>query len=101
MYIYNITIKPDWKIHDEWLHWMKEIYLPDIINTNCFTEYRIVKLLEMDESDGPTYAVQLFAENIAEYNRYQQVFEDNFNKMSNSKWGDRFISFASLMQIVH
>ena len=33
MYIYNVTTNIDESVHDEWLHWMKEIHIPDVLAT--------------------------------------------------------------------
>lgn len=101
MYIYNITSKVDWQIHNAWLQWIKEFFLPEMLNTGCFKEYRIVKLLEVDETDGPTYAIQLTAVHIADYNRYQEIFAATLNRKYLSMWGEKVVSFSSLMQIVH
>ena len=49
-------------INHAWLQWLKEEHIPDIINTGCFTHATILQLLETDDSEGPTYAVQYFAE---------------------------------------
>ncbi len=38
MIIYNVTMKVDWTIAEEWLQWMQEIYIREIISTGCFDE---------------------------------------------------------------
>jgi hypothetical protein len=56
--IYNVTIKVEATIADEWLRWLQDEHIPDVMATGCFSNYKIVRLLEVDESEGPTYAVQ-------------------------------------------
>ena len=53
MLIYNITIQVNWTIHNEWLPWMQEVHIPEVMATGMFTHFRILRLLEVDESDGP------------------------------------------------
>jgi hypothetical protein len=100
MIIYNVTIKVHHSIHNEWLQWLKEIHVLDIMQTACFTSFKIVKLLEVDEVEGPTYAVQYFAESKALYNQYIEKFSVEMRNRSFAKWGDKFIAFRSVMQIV-
>ena len=101
MFIYNVTIKLNWSIHDGWLEWIKEVHAPEVKNTGCFTGYKIVRVLEVDEEEGPTYAVQYFAESKSDYNRYIELYADRMRQAGVEKWGDNFIAIRTLMEIVH
>ncbi len=100
MILYNVTIKVQHSIHKEWLQWLKEIHVHDIMQTECFSSFKILQLLEIDEAEGPTYAVQYFAESKALYNLYIEKFSKQMRDNSFAKWGDKFIAFRSVMQIV-
>ena len=100
MIIYNITTKVHHSIEAEWLQWLKTVHIKEVMESNCFTEYKIVKLLDIDETDGPTFAVQFFTESKAFYNLYIEKFAREMRKISFNKWGDKFISIRSVMQIV-
>ncbi len=99
--IYNVTIQVDKTIADDWLTWLKNDHIPEIMRTGCFKEYRIVRLLEVDESEGSTYAVQYTAESKADYNRYVELFSVELRKKGNDKWGNGFIAFRSVMEVIH
>ena len=101
MLIYNVTTKVQHSIHHEWLKWMKEEHIPDIINTGCFTHANILELLEVDTTEGPTYAIQYIAESKARYNLYIENFSAEMRQKAFNKWGDQFIAFRSVMQIVN
>ena len=100
MLIYNVTVKVDWSIHDEWVHWMLHEHLKEMENTGCFTNAKLLRLLEIDEEDGPTYAAQYFTENKANYDRYIKDHAAVIRKKYTEKWGDSVIAFRSLMQVV-
>ncbi len=100
MIIYNVTVKTDHSISAAWLQWMKEEHIPEIIATGCFTRATILRLLEIDDIEGPTHAVQYFAESKAHYNRYIEKFSGELRKKAMQKWGDKFIAFRSIMQVV-
>ena len=101
MIIYNVTIKIQRSIEDAWLQWLKEEHIPDIIQTGCFTHATILRLLEVDDTDGPTYAVQYFAESKSLYNNYISEHAGKMRQKSFDKWGDQFIAFRSVMQVVN
>lgn len=99
--LYNVTSKVDHTIADSWLDWIRNEHIPDIIATGCFTHAVILRLLETDETEGLTYAIQYHAENNELYNKYIQVFSAELRKKVIDKWGNRFISFRSVMEVVH
>lgn len=101
MIIYNVTIKVQHSIHNEWLVWLKEEHIPGIISTGYFTHANILELLEVDITEGPTYAIQYFAESKALYNAYIEKFASLMRQKAFDKWGDQFIAFRTLMQIVN
>ena len=101
MFIYNVTIKIAHSIHDEWLQWMKEVHIPEVMNTGCFEKFVFVRLLETDEEEGPTYAVQYYASSKAGYNRYIELYAPALRKAGMDKWGDRFIAFRTLMEVMN
>ncbi|HEY8398489.1 MAG TPA: DUF4286 family protein [Flavihumibacter sp.] len=100
MYIYNVTIQVTWDIHERWLNWMTSTHMPEVVATGCFTGSRLLRLVEVDETDGPTYAAQYTAESKAAYNRYIMNFAELLRKKSFDAWGDKFIAFRSVMQQV-
>ena len=101
MIVYNVTIKITSAIHTEWLQWLKEEHIPDVIQTGCFTHATILRLLEIDETEGPTYAIQYFAESKALYNNYIEKHAATMREKGFAKWGNQFIAFRSVMQVVN
>jgi len=60
----------------------------------------MLRLLDVDETDGPTYAIQYYAENRENYDRYLSGPAAALRNKTFEKWGDRFIAFRSLMEVV-
>ena len=100
MFIYNVTIKVHESIHTVWLQWLKEVHVPEVLATNCFTKATIVRLLEIDDSEGPTYAIQYYANTKEHYEKYIEEFAPSMRQKLVDKWGDQFIAFRSLMRLV-
>jgi len=100
MIIYNVTIKVAQGIADVWIEWLLNEHIPDVMGTGCFNSHKVVRLLEVDDTEGPTYAIQYNAESKADYNRYIQMHADEMRQRSFDKWGNNFIAFRSVMQVV-
>jgi hypothetical protein len=98
--IYNVTIKVEPSIAEKWLQWLLEEHIPEVMATHCFIDYRVVKILEADESEGPTYAIQYRAAGKEHYQDYIDKFAGSLRDKSFAKWGDRFIAFRTIMEIV-
>lgn len=101
MIIYNVTVRVEHSIADDWLTWLKEDHIPDIISTGCFTHATILHLLELDDTEGITYAVQYHADSKTMYDHYIEQFADTMRKSGIDKWGNKFIAFRTVMQVVH
>jgi len=101
MFLYNVTIKVKAEIHTDWLEWLKTEHIPDVMSSDCFSSSKVLRLMEVDDSEGPTFAVQYVAESKALYNRYIDMFAAEMRKRSYEKWGDGFIAFRSVMEVIH
>ena len=101
MFIYNVTVKVTHAIASDWLIWLQKEHVPEVLATLCFSNATVVKLLEIDDSEGPTYAIQYTAESKALYNAYIEKYATLLRDKSFKKWGNQFIAFRSLMQVVH
>ena len=55
MLIYNVTINIDDTVHDEWLLWMKDKHIPDMLATGKFSHAKMTKVLVEEDLGGTTY----------------------------------------------
>ena len=101
MFIYNVTIKVRADIQMNWLEWLQTEHIPEVLATGCFYDATILRLLEVDDTEGPTFAIQYKAESKAQYNHYIELHSGLLRQKSFDKWGDAFIAFRSIMQVVN
>jgi len=101
MIIYNVTVKVDRSIAEAWLKWLNEEHIPEVVATGCFTHAVVLQLLETDNTDGPTYAIQYHAPSKGLYNNYIENHAPLMRQKGIDKWGDRFVAFRSVLQVVN
>jgi len=82
------------------MEWMIDEHIPAIMETHCFIHFQLLKLHEHDDSEGPTYIAQYFVESKALYNRYIELFSTKFCREGIAKWGNNFIAFPTLLEVV-
>jgi len=99
MILYNVTVSLDPAIEQEWLVWMKQKHIPDVMNTGSFVEYKLLKVLN-EEDDGKTYCVQYMAENLDKLHHYNNVFAPALKKEYNDKFQDRFAVFRTVLEVM-
>lgn len=101
MIIYNVTSKVDWSIEEDWVQWMKEEHMPEVVATGCFTNCQLLRILEIDEEEGPTYAAQYFAENKLQQELYIDQYAPTLREKVFDRWANRVLSFRTIMQVIN
>ncbi|NND77579.1 MAG: DUF4286 family protein [Flavobacteriales bacterium] len=97
--IYNVTVSIDYEVHGDWLAWMKDIHIPDVMKTGFFTEFKFSRILA-EEEGGMTYSIMYTAKSMAALNEYQAFHSPALQKEHNDKYGGKFAAFRTLLEIV-
>jgi uncharacterized protein DUF4286 len=100
MIVYNITCKVHWEILDGWLSWQLNEQVPATLATGLFDDYRLYRLLEQDEDEGPTFVIQFLTSSLERFQRFTSDFEPGLKQTGWDKWGNGSIVFRTLMETV-
>lgn len=101
MIVYNVTVNVHHEILNEWLLWMKDTHLPEVMATQMFERYYMFKLLSrQDDEMGETYVIQYYAESMDKYNRYQQEFAPALQAKTGNLFGDSIVAFRTIMELI-
>ncbi len=97
--IYNVTVSVDVDASHEWLEWMKQKHIPEVMETGMFLEAKISKVLG-EESGGKTYAIQYLCESMEIYEIYQRKCAPSLQADHTKKYGNKTAAFRTLL-VVH
>ncbi|MFN5224348.1 MAG: DUF4286 family protein [Bacteroidota bacterium] len=100
MIIYNVTVNIDNSVRAEWLKWMQETHIPDVMATGMFVENKILRLIGDEDTGGTTYAIQYTATLMSDYERYRDEFAPALQKHALELFGDKFTAFRTLLETV-
>ena len=99
MIIYNVTVKVDHAVATEWLAWMLEVHIPEVMNTGLFTENHVLKVL-VEDSEGLTYSIQYYCKNMADYEKYRDEFAPALQAETQKKYKEHFVAFRTLLELI-
>ncbi|MGS2762472.1 DUF4286 family protein [Sinomicrobium sp. M5D2P9] len=100
MYIYNVTINIDEAVHDEWLVWMRDTHIPDMLATGKFKNARMLKVLVAEEMGGVTYSVQYITDSKATLEKYYEEDAPRLREDGQKRFADKFVTFRTELEII-
>jgi hypothetical protein len=100
MILYNVTVNIEDSVKEDWLKWMKEKHIPDVLNTGMFFENKIFRLLTEDEDAiGVTYAVQYYAESMEKIEEYKNKYAASLQEEHAARYKDKYVAFRTLLEL--
>lgn len=99
MIIYSVTINIDEDVQEEWVHWMREEHIPDVMATGLMRGYRMMRLITRQEDEtGMTFNVQYSLDNLDDFTRYQEEFAPALQQKTARKFGGKFAAWRTLLE---
>lgn len=99
MYIYSVTVSIDKDVAKEWHHWMKTIHIPQVMETGYFTEYKMCKVLNV-EDEGETYSMQYSFNTMKAIEGYQANEAPRLQADMKALYEGKYVAFRTLLEIV-
>jgi hypothetical protein len=100
MILYNVTVNIEHNIEAEWLQWMQEKHIPDVLATGYFSNNKICKMLSGEHDGGVTYSIQYLCKDEAMLNEYQEKHAPALQKEHTEKYAGKFVAFRSLLEVI-
>lgn len=99
--LYNVTVKVEHGIVQEWKEYMIANHILDVMNTDCFIDFRFTKLLYMDDEEGVTFAIQYIAPDLESFERYHRDYAAKLQAEHKAIYGEKALAFRTVMEIIH
>jgi hypothetical protein len=99
MILYNVTVSIDASCAEEWLSWMRQKHIPDVMATRCFSESRISRV-HGEEEGGLTYAISYVSPNQQKMDEYQQLHAPALQAEHTQRYQGRFAAFRTMLHII-
>jgi hypothetical protein len=101
MIVYNVTCNVEKPMADEWLNWMKTVHIPEVMATGCFSEFKILRLINQDGDDqGVNYAIQYTCDSEKTLEHYRATFGPSLMAKTWERYGERVVAYRSVLEII-
>ena len=100
MIIYNVTINIHESVHDNWMKWMQEKHIADVLATGKFISARMVKVLIEEEMGGVTYSIQYTTDSKATLDKYYLEDAPKLREEGLQLFGDKMLAFRTELELV-
>lgn len=99
MYIYNITFNVEKEIEDEWLEYVKNTFIPQILSGGLLHSSLMSKIM-VDEVQGISYSIQFTADNQADIRKFIATELDQIINKLHLKFSPKMVYFATELQVI-
>ena len=99
MYIYSVTVSIDKAIATEYHHWMKTAHIPAVMETGYFTEYKMCRVLNVDD-EGATFSMQYSFNKMEDIENYQKLEAPRLQADMKALYDGKYAAFRTLLEIV-
>ncbi|MDC0249321.1 DUF4286 family protein [Flavobacteriales bacterium] len=99
MIIYNITVSVEESIKLDWIKWMQEVHIPEVMAAGFFTKAQINRVIVQGDSDH-TYAIAYTCSNIKDLHQYQIKFAPELQKRHVARYGVKAVAFRTIMEVI-
>lgn len=99
MILYNVTVSIDASVHEEWLKWMREEHIPQVLATGCFSEGRLSRI-NGEEEGGMSFSIMYLSPSQELYDRYQTEFAPALQADHAQRFQGRFVAFRTILNVV-
>lgn len=99
MIIYNVTVSIDAEIEEQWVKWMKEVHIPEVMAAGYFVSGRLCRVIGGTEK-GVTYASQYECESLAKMQQYETKAAPALRADYNKHYEGKSVAFRTLLETV-
>ena len=100
MYIYSVTINIEESVHNEWLRWMQEKHIPDVLATGKFSEAKMCLVL-VEEDTGFTYSIQYTTDSKETLDNYYEEDAAKLREEGIQLFGDKLLAFRTELKVIN
>ena len=100
MLIYNVTINIDDSVHDDWLLWMRDKHIPDMLATGKFSHAKMTRVLVEEEMGGTSYSVQYTTKDRETLEAYYKEDAERMRGDGLKRFADKFVAFRTELEVI-
>ena len=99
MIVYNVTVSVEESIKKDWLTWMQDVHIPEVMATGIFSKSTINRVIVQGDSDS-TFAIAYTCKTMKDLHQYQVKFSPELQQKHAARYGAKAVAFRTLMEVI-
>ena len=99
MYIYSVNVTIDKEIKDDWIKWMTEKHIPDVLRIGLLKDASVLVNTEY-YADKFNFVVQYCADNQEDLALYREKYSPELQKEHSDRYEGKFSAKRNVFEIV-
>ena len=87
--VYSVIVQVDEAVASEWVEWMRDVHIPEVMATGCFEAWEMRRCLEPAEDGGPVYEIRYLCATLEQYRQYQETHAPALQAAHSERYGGR------------
>jgi len=100
MILYSVTVNIDPAVEQDWLEWMKQVHMPEVMATGLPESSKLLRLLTEIDNGGVTYSCQYYFPAMESYFAYQQLHSSELQQKHHDRYVNKYVAFRTLLEEV-
>lgn len=101
MWGFSVSILVNHSVEQDWIKWMKDIHIKEIIETKCFKKAQFCKVHHETKQEGATnYNVVFFADSQQDIIHFYDKYDKDFQKKVFDLYQQNVIFFRTELEFV-
>ena len=90
MIVYKVIIQIEKKIEKDWLNWMRDVHIPEIMDLNIFYKSQLFNIINNKEKEFSSFCIEYCCHSEQEYNIYKKKYSKNLQIKHIEKFKGKF-----------
>jgi Domain of unknown function (DUF4286) len=100
MLLYTVTVSINKTIEADWVKWMKDIHIPNVLNTGLFSGHQFYKVLSHDDPTTCSFCAMYYVPVLDNFEKYLNDFAPALRQEVDQKFGGQYAAFRTLLEEV-
>lgn len=98
--LYIVHIRVDEAIVDDWIDWMTEVHIPDVMETGCFASAAMARDAGADTDSRRAYRIVYRAPSEEAYEEYVEEYAEKLQEEHTERYEGQFEASRDLLPVV-
>jgi hypothetical protein len=100
MLIFNITFLVSDKVHNLWLEWVRQDFIPFMLNSTYFSHPQVARIITSDKEDGTSFSIQFQTDDMKTLKLWNKDYSSTFQENCSQTFGTEVLFFTTVLEKV-